>query len=395
MTNDIEDAVQQRMYEAVSLGNAPEALRLLRQYPGLRDLSVTLPTWLHEAADYGHIDVVKMLVDEGFDVNAGGHQDSDGPLSWALREGHFDVAKFLLERGASPTVGRLLIGAINAKQNAFELVQLLVEYGAVVNQYWRLGDDEDSPLFNALSWAVDSGREEIADYLIANGAVMPPIRSVKLSTSNEGVIDYFARQFGSIAPETLFEIVPISDCPVAIHRVRPTTDRNSVILFTTGMSDRPMEVPPGNEEFRYAELMIELPADWPVDRQALESADNRWPIDWLRKIAAYIRQEQTWLGGPIAIMNNGDPPEKFSSKFEYSSMLMAANYGGIGPIFLADGRTVHVYTLFPLYNDERILEQEQGLEELFRRFDQFEIRRLVSRKRVNVASWMEGIREEQ
>ena len=111
--------------------------------------------------------MVDMLIERGFDVNAGGVNLPDGPLGWAVDRGHLAVARTLLEHGA--LLRRLLIGAINANTNSYDLVKLLVEQGANVNQVWRFGDEDRGPLFNALSWAVDSGREDIADYLRARG----------------------------------------------------------------------------------------------------------------------------------------------------------------------------------------------------------------------------------
>ena len=73
-----------------------------------------------------------------------------------------------------------------------------------------------------------------------------------------------------------------------------------------------MTVPEGADEFRYAELMIELPKGWPVSAKALGHANNRWPIDWLRRIPAHVHNERTWLGGEVAIMANSDPPTRFA-----------------------------------------------------------------------------------
>lgn len=56
-------------------------------------------TWavgLFEAAENGHLEIVKLLVGAGADI----HQMRDFSLRWAARNGHLEVVRFLLEAGA-------------------------------------------------------------------------------------------------------------------------------------------------------------------------------------------------------------------------------------------------------------------------------------------------------
>jgi len=46
---------------------------------------------LHQAAFYGHLDVVKYLISLGADV----HAEDDGALRWAERNKHTEVAEYL------------------------------------------------------------------------------------------------------------------------------------------------------------------------------------------------------------------------------------------------------------------------------------------------------------
>ena len=55
---------------------------------------------LHYAADFGHVDVIELLVQSGADVNL---PDRHGitPVLAAIWEGHVDCVKLLLEKGAN------------------------------------------------------------------------------------------------------------------------------------------------------------------------------------------------------------------------------------------------------------------------------------------------------
>ena len=75
-----------------------------------------------------------------------------------------------------------------------------------------------------------------------------------------------------------------------------------------------------------------------MTRKALANRNNRWPIDWLRRIPAYVRDEKTWLGGEVAVMANSDPPSAFAPACAFTAMLMAIGYDEVGPIILGDGR---------------------------------------------------------
>ena len=86
------------MAVAATLGRVPDARRLLATAS-----SDERHRALAHAAQFGHTEIVRLLLDAGEDPNrynpVGGHSHST-PLHQAALAGHFDVVKLLIERGA-------------------------------------------------------------------------------------------------------------------------------------------------------------------------------------------------------------------------------------------------------------------------------------------------------
>ena len=55
---------------------------------------------LHSAVCRGHVDIVKLLLEKGAELEARGKVYGRTPLSWAAGNGHEAVVKLLLEKGA-------------------------------------------------------------------------------------------------------------------------------------------------------------------------------------------------------------------------------------------------------------------------------------------------------
>jgi hypothetical protein len=358
--------------------------RLLTKHPEYKDGIDEDDSWLTDAAGEGQIEMVKMLLDLGADVNRATWKGSRTALSGAIHNGHLDMARLLLSRGADPNLGRPLIGGINVEPEelALEFVKLLVEHGADVNRVFPWFGDWDVT-FTPLEWAETNEKKAIAAYLRSKGAVPrepKPATASGPKSLSEQIVAYFAEHFGPVQAQALIEIVPEGP-PIAIHVIPPAEDRKHLTLFTTGMSEQPMTVPEGSEDFRFGELYIQLPAPWPLTKKALAKDEHAWPIHWLRWIAKYPHLEETWLGGPATIIANGDPPQPLAPRLPFTSLLLLVDRHLVS----ADGRTIHFYRLMPLYTEERALEMAEGIGALLRAFDQFSVPFIVDLARPNVA----------
>ena len=94
-------------------------------------------TPLSWAAQYGHLEVVKLLVEKDAEIETKDSKYGQTPLSWAAENGHLEVVKLLVEKDAeienTDTDGRTPLSWAAAKGH-LEVVKLLEEKGAVIDR---------------------------------------------------------------------------------------------------------------------------------------------------------------------------------------------------------------------------------------------------------------------
>ncbi|OWF44955.1 myotrophin-like [Mizuhopecten yessoensis] len=81
---------------------------------------------LHFAADYGQVEVLKLLLEKGADVNVKDKYDIT-PILAAIYEDHVECVKILLEKGASPD-GKTLEGQSYDEVASDSVKKLLKEF---------------------------------------------------------------------------------------------------------------------------------------------------------------------------------------------------------------------------------------------------------------------------
>ena len=129
-------------------------------------------TALHSTGFENFLDVAKLLIDRGADVNAA-DSDDETPLSNAARANSLDVAKLLIDRGADVNAADSdgetpLHGA--ARANSLDVAKLLIDRGAVVN---AADSDGETPL----SDAARANSLDVAKLLIDRSADVNTARS--------------------------------------------------------------------------------------------------------------------------------------------------------------------------------------------------------------------------
>jgi hypothetical protein len=345
----------------------------------------TLNYLIQTAAAHNDVAMMSLLVDLGADINASKSEtDPEGCIDHAASAGAVDAVRWLLNHSAQinctvngvvrcfPLAGAVLGGHL-------EVVKLLVDRGADINATWN-GQ-------NALSFAIMYRKKEVEDYLRSIGARTPweirgePMPGTEAAITGDPLLDHITEHLGTPEPLSLQEIVQ-GDPPISIHVVLMEGGK---ALVTTGMSSKPMTVPKGGEEYEYAELLIYLPEDWPLDESALRDPNYYWPIEWLRRIARYPHVNHTWLGGRSAVIANDEPPKPLAPNTKLTCLLAVTEVSEFGTLQLPDGHQVQFYSLYPLYTEERDLEKQKGTRHILKLFQQHGIGKVVDVKRRNVA----------
>ena len=80
MSSDVPDGMRE-LDSAIEAADVALIRSLLSEKPQLKSRRTFLHhSWLHDAAAYGHLEVVEFLLDLGFDINLVAPPDEDSPL---------------------------------------------------------------------------------------------------------------------------------------------------------------------------------------------------------------------------------------------------------------------------------------------------------------------------
>jgi len=121
-------------------------------------------SWLHVACMEGSLEIVKLLIEFGIDINAIGGVFNAGAINRAASEGQLDIVQYLLDYGAeldtSEPDKNPLFAAIYGGHK--KIVQLLLDHGIDASVKYT-GDYMKN--MDAYDFAVERGQLEIAEML--------------------------------------------------------------------------------------------------------------------------------------------------------------------------------------------------------------------------------------
>lgn len=333
------------------------------------------------------IPVLQVLIDSGVDPLELPKRGYQTPLGEAKRCRRLDCFKYLLELGVDPNANLddhriTLMGGSDPPPvpMQLEMLKLLVEHGVDVNFQFALFGDKDK-LFTALDFATS---DEAKEYLRSVGAKTAAELSgqdpSKLRLLDDKHLDevrvYVEGLFGA-SEERSFRKIITASFGISVHVIKPKSPQGFLTLFTTGMSAKPMNVPPELAEHAYGELYMQLPGDWDFT-----NPDPRysWPIQLLLDLAVYPEENDAYFAVPVTTISNGDPAEPLGPNVKFTASALLADEG----FERSDGQTVHLFCVMPVYAEEAEMAR-RFIPDFLKALDASGTSRILSLDRPNVA----------
>lgn len=162
--------MNQSFKEALKKGNVDLVKDLLKEIGdiNLKDRDKNTPLIL--ASKWNNLEVAELLLEQnGVDLEIKGELERTA-LMWAVSQGNLEMASLLLGKGANPNAKglagmSLLIYAVDGDEPDYEIVKLLIDSGVDVNAADRNGE-------TPLRFAIENGLFEIVQLLVESGAVI-------------------------------------------------------------------------------------------------------------------------------------------------------------------------------------------------------------------------------
>lgn len=174
------------------------------------------------------------------------------------------------------------------------------------------------------------------------------------------VVEHIEKYLGCI-DSSINEIVPGSRVSIDVNIINPSKERNYFTLVTTGMCEYPMGFSVEDNEYKYAELLIKLPANWKLDQESCKDEENYWPIKMLRLIG-HLPHIYEGIINEEVIIPNGQPGGTvipFNNGTELSRIMICVSED-IPPYVFDDGAKIDFYTLVPITDLEEELVRKNG-----------------------------------
>ena len=199
----------------------------------------------------------------------------------------------------------------------------------------------------------------------------------------EAISAHIEAHFGPV--DTVYHEILSDLVHIDVHHVAPRPGRLYHTLITSGMSDRPMTVPPGAANSQYAEVLIYLPYTWTLSEAAFRDEANYWPVRLLKTLARFPHEYDTWLGWGHTLPH-GNPMEPYAPNTKLCCALLAPPLLAGEEFFTLDvspTKTIFFYSVLPLYAEEMNFKLKHGMEAMMEKLVKNSVTEILDPQRKN------------
>ncbi|MBS1563470.1 MAG: suppressor of fused domain protein [Bacteroidetes bacterium] len=199
----------------------------------------------------------------------------------------------------------------------------------------------------------------------------------------EDITDHIEAFIGPV--EMVFHEIVSDLVHIDVHWVKASENFPVNVLVTSGMSDMPMNIPEGLDVPAYMELCVLLPKEWPMDQASWKDEKNYWPIRWLKHMARFPHQYDTWLGYGHTLPN-GEHADPYAENTKLGCMILLPSISlpeGFRTLRVSADKSICFYCLYPLYREEMEFKLAAGSHELLNKFAKNQIGDIIDINRKN------------
>ena len=188
------------------------------------------------------------------------------------------------------------------------------------------------------------------------------------------VLEHIRAHIGPV--DTVFHQLDEDGTAIDIHHVPPSQNRDCHTLVTSGLSDRPM---PEGSGVQYGELVMCLPADWPMDEEALEDDASVWPLEMLRALGRLPYAHGVAFDFGLCT-DNLTLPFGLAKDTGFSAVLLAPPVtvpDAFWCLEAANGKVIDFFGIVMLYPQEMDCARYDGVVALARALDRLSVSELL------------------
>jgi hypothetical protein len=186
----------------------------------------------------------------------------------------------------------------------------------------------------------------------------------------DAITAHVEKHFGKV--ELVFHELLSDELHVDVLIVAPREDRPCWTLVTSGMSEKPMNVPAGQTAPRRAELLMTLDPSWEMDRERWSDERHYWPIRQLKILARWPSRNGTFFAARHT--TSDDPPKPYADDTPFAALALL---DPLDPearrLRSPDGEEIALYQVIPLHAEE-LADLRAGEGDLEDDFDAEELR---------------------